>query len=85
MIGLEAAGLLRKYYKELREKDKTFGQNTSYRITVRQLESMIRISEAYARLHLDPEVKGNYVREAYRLITSSIMKLERSPIALLED
>ena len=75
MITHEAAELLRKYYRELREKDKHFTQNNSYRITVRQLESMIRISEALARLYLDTEVKGAYVREAYRLITSSIMKL----------
>jgi len=44
---------------------------------------MIRISEALARLNLDPEIKGDYVREAYRLITTCIMKLEKSPIALI--
>ena len=62
MITNEAAQLLRKYYKELREKDKNLSQMNSYRVTVRQLESMIRISEALARLHLDTEVKGSYVR-----------------------
>ena len=53
MMTGEGAELLRKYYKELREKDKNLSQMSSYRVTVRQLESMIRISEAFARLHLD--------------------------------
>lgn len=39
----EAAELLRKYYKELRKNDMTEGNN-SYKVTVRQLESMIRLS-----------------------------------------
>jgi DNA replication licensing factor MCM6 len=40
----EAAELLRKSYIELRMKDKTQNQNNCYRVTVRQLESMIRLS-----------------------------------------
>lgn len=38
----ESAALLRKYYIEIRSRDKN--NNNNYRITVRQLESMIRLS-----------------------------------------
>lgn len=38
----ESAKLLRNYYIEIRSKDKN--NNNSYRVTVRQLESMIRLS-----------------------------------------
>ncbi len=47
-LNINAAKLLRDYYIEIRGKDKN--NNNSYRVTVRQLESMIRLSEAYARL-----------------------------------
>ena len=40
---------------------------SSWRITVRQLESMIRLSEAQARMHCSEEVTPRHVREAYRL------------------
>ncbi len=46
---------------------------------------MIRISEGLARLYLDTQIKGEYVDEAYRLISASIMKLEKSPITLNDD
>ena len=42
-LTIGAAELLRKFYQNLRNNDKT-SFNTSYRITVRQLESMIRLS-----------------------------------------
>ena len=46
---------------------------------------MIRLSEAFARLHFDMEVKEDYVREAYRLISTSVMKLEKSPIEIMVE
>jgi len=52
----EAALNLRKFYQQLRQNDK-ITQNSSYRVTVRQLESMIRLSEAIARLYMDLEIR----------------------------
>lgn len=43
-------------YKRLRQRDGTGAAKSSWRITVRQLESMIRLSEGMARLHCQDEV-----------------------------
>jgi DNA replication licensing factor MCM6 len=51
-------------------------------MTVRQLESMIRLSEAIARLHGDTEVKAHYCEEAARLLKSSVIRVETDNIDL---
>lgn len=43
---------------------------------------MIRLSEAYARLELSFRVEPRHVREAYRLLSCSILKLEKPNIEL---
>ncbi|VDK36675.1 unnamed protein product [Gongylonema pulchrum] len=53
----DAAGmLLVSEYKRLRMSDSNNSATSSWRITVRQLESLIRLSEALARLHCESEV-----------------------------
>jgi DNA replication licensing factor MCM6 len=52
-------------------------QKTSYRITVRQLESLIRLSEARAKLELKDTITKEYVIEASRLLSNSILKIEK--------
>lgn len=52
----DAADVLVEKYRILRQDDASgFGKN-SYRITVRQLESLIRLSEAIARANCSSEV-----------------------------
>ncbi|PJF17226.1 DNA helicase [Paramicrosporidium saccamoebae] len=77
----EASAVLVERYRQLRQNDVS-GGGASYRMTVRQLESMIRLSEAIARLHSDSEVKAIYVREAARLLKSSIIRVETDNIDL---
>lgn len=72
-------------YRSLRQGDTLGRSRSAYRITVRQLESMIRLSEALARLHLDPQIKPSYVREAFRLLKKSIIHVETEDVSFEED
>jgi hypothetical protein len=71
-------------YRLLRQQDILGANKTAYRITVRQLESLVRLSEALARLHLDREVRSAYVLEALRLLQKSIISVESAEV-MLED
>lgn len=44
-------------YKRLRQRDGGGTAKSAWRITVRQLESMLRLSEAMARLYCSDEVR----------------------------
>lgn len=60
----EASDLLVEKYRQLRQDDAGAGKN-SYRITVRQLESMIRLCEAIARANCRQEVSALYGLESW--------------------
>jgi DNA replication licensing factor MCM6 len=72
-------------YRQLRQGDTLGRSRSAYRITVRQLESMIRLSEALARLHCDEYIQPSYVREAYRLLKTSIIHVETADVDVEED
>lgn len=52
----EARKLLVDSYVALRRGDTAPGSRVAYRMTVRQLEALIRLSEAIARCYLDVQV-----------------------------
>lgn len=56
-ISSESEEFIVEQYKRLRQRDGSGGVSKSaWRITVRQLESMIRLSEGMARMHCCDEV-----------------------------
>lgn len=57
-ISKESEDFIVEQYKRLRQRDGSGVTKSSWRITVRQLESMIRLSEAMARMHCCDEVSG---------------------------
>lgn len=58
---------------------------TAYRFTVRQLESLIRLSEAMARLHCDDKIRPQYVKEVCRLLKASNINIIKSDIELEDN
>lgn len=74
----EAATMLKNEYKMLRRSDGK--QATSYRYTVRQLESLIRLSEAMARVHADAKIRPSYVREVCRLLKASNINIVKTDL-----
>lgn len=74
----ESAEILKKEYKEMRQKNKgSNGQDHAYKFTVRQLESLVRLSEAMARLHCDDRIRPSYVREVCRLLKNSNIPIKK--------
>lgn len=82
----EAKAFLVEKYKELRANDAQGGMGrSSYRITVRQLESLIRLSEAVAKANCVEEVIPSFVREAYDLLRQSIVTVEKDDVEVDDD
>ncbi|CAB3401445.1 unnamed protein product [Caenorhabditis bovis] len=63
-ISDEAAAELVREYKKLRMSDTNNAATSSWINTIRQLESLVRLSEALARLHCGREVKAEHIDPA---------------------
>lgn len=82
----EAKEVLVARYRELREDDSQGGAGkNSYRITVRQLESMIRLSEAIAKTNCVEEITPEMVNEAFNLLRQSIISVEHDDVDVDEE
>lgn len=79
-FGREAANMLKEEFKRMRQNEKNAQRGSAYKITVRQLESLIRLSEAIARAHCDYEIRPNYVREVCRLMRNSNINIVKGDI-----
>ncbi|PWA25296.1 hypothetical protein CCH79_00005104 [Gambusia affinis] len=120
-ISSESEEFIVEQYKRLRQRDGSGSVSKSaWRITVRQLESMIRLSEAMARMHCCDEVRRRHsheispghvspfspalshlrelrsvsscnqvqpkhVKEAFRLLNKSIIRVETPDINLEQE
>ncbi len=75
-ISAEAGQLLQNYYVEDRKlvsENKKAKRKNNIPVTVRQLEAIIRLSEAIAKMNLSNFVLENHVNEAHRLFQISTL------------
>ncbi|GAA5906528.1 hypothetical protein JCM8208_000471 [Rhodotorula glutinis] len=72
-------------YGKLRSEDAQGYGRSSYRVTVRQLESMVRLSEAIARANCTEEITVPFVQEAYNLLSQSIIHVEKDDVDIDSD
>lgn len=81
----EACEYLTSRYIHFRQQDGAGIDKTSYRITVRQLESMIRLSEAIAKLSLATAVTVDHVVQASKLLRTSIVTIDQDRVDFEDD
>lgn len=77
----EAKEALIKKYIGIRQDSLVHSNN--YMMTVRHLESLIRLSEALAKIHDNEVVTKEYVEEAHRLVKSSIIEVKGEDIEIV--
>ncbi|KAM6948287.1 MCM6 minichromosome maintenance deficient 6, like [Aplochiton taeniatus] len=81
----EAKEFVVDQYKKLRQRDSQGSTKSAWRITVRQLESMLRLAEAMARLYCSDEVHPKHVKEAFRLLNKSVISVDSPDINFDQD
>ncbi|XP_049847943.1 uncharacterized protein LOC126305001 [Schistocerca gregaria] len=83
-LSQRALGRIVEEYCKLRANDQGKGK-MAWRITVRQLESIIRLSEAIARVHLEELITETFVEEAVRLLKQSIVNVYSEDVEIEHD
>ncbi|KAL1816125.1 hypothetical protein ACET3Z_018699 [Daucus carota] len=66
--------------KDMRRQANENGETEAVPITVRQLEAIVRLSEALAKMQLSYVANDNYVMEAIRLFNNATMDAAKSGI-----
>ncbi|KAJ3331316.1 hypothetical protein HDU76_003498 [Blyttiomyces sp. JEL0837] len=80
VITTAAGDLLVSNYLKMRQQGNSgYTRDKVITATTRQLESMIRLSEAHARMRLSETVEVHDVEEAYRLITAALQQAATDP------
>eukprot|EP01053_Blabericola_migrator_P011035 Blabericola_migrator_1__11034@NODE_640_length_7113_cov_145_445501_g471_i0_p1_GENE_NODE_640_length_7113_cov_145_445501_g471_i0NODE_640_length_7113_cov_145_445501_g471_i0_p1_ORF_typecomplete_len954_score223_46MCM/PF00493_23/2_3e94MCM_OB/PF17207_3/2_1e32MCM_lid/PF17855_1/1_9e24MCM6_C/PF18263_1/2_4e14Mg_chelatase/PF01078_21/4_1e12Mg_chelatase/PF01078_21/5_5e03Mg_chelatase/PF01078_21/5_3e03AAA_5/PF07728_14/1_3e06AAA_3/PF07726_11/2_1e05AAA_3/PF07726_11/4_9e03Sigma54_activat/PF00158_26/5_4e03Sigma54_ac len=77
----EAKAVLAKSYVGLRQRDSMLSSKST-RMTVRQLESMVRLSEGIAKLHFSPTVTTHHAETAVRIFNNALSKSKKEVIEL---
>jgi DNA replication licensing factor MCM6 len=85
ILGGEARDLIVYSYRRMRTDEMAIGKKASIRITIRQLEALVRLSEALARLHCESAVQPKHVRLAVKLLLGSIQTVESDDISLNDE
>lgn len=83
-ITVEAAECLEKGYLQLRTNELSVSKS-SYRVTVRQLESLIRLSEAIAKVHFESEIRRVHVEGAFELLSKSMVGIHQEDVNLVSE
>lgn len=82
-----ASALLTNHYvsvrKAYRQRERS-GEGNAIPITVRQLEAIVRLSEALAKMSLSPRANEDHVKEAIRLFTVSTVEATNTGKVVLE-
>lgn len=81
-LSREAKTRLRDFYLDIRRAS---DQGDAISITPRQLLSLIRLGEAYAKLHLRDTVTGNDVEAASRIFSASLEQVGIDPVSNIYD
>jgi len=78
-----ASELIVAAYRDMRLQDSLSNRSKVYRVTTRLLESMIRLSEATAKLYLCDEVTASHVEVALELMQQSLSTLDMTDVELV--
>lgn len=78
----EATKLIVQAYKTLRMEDSLSHRNKVYRVTTRLLESIIRLSEAVAKLFISSEVMPFHVKIGLEVMRESLSTIDMTDVEL---